>query len=116
MGLNLQLYGFVLVYFFALWHASILVKQNGRTSPRKPTSLWLEESKTESESDREAGKWSWRQEGGGDGGSGGRTRERRAPSRSEKVTEEDPTNPWLTCVCLHRTGAKILSEKQQLES
>lgn len=31
----------------------------------------LEESKTESEFDREAGKWSWRQEGGGDGGRGG---------------------------------------------
>lgn len=54
--------------------------------------------------------------GGGDGGRVGRTRERRAPSRSEKVTEEDPTNTWLTSVCLPGRGAKILHEKQQLES
>lgn len=63
----------------------------------------------------ESGVGGRRQVGGTGEGWVGREKEE-APSRSEKVTEEDPTNPWLTSVCLPRRGAKILREKQQLES
>lgn len=62
--------GCFFVFLFVLGHPSILVEQDGITSPRKPNSLWLEESKKESGSVKEAGKWS------GAGGVGERAAER----------------------------------------
>lgn len=71
--------GCFFVFLFVLGHPSILVEQDGITSPRKPNSLWLEESKKESGSVREAGV--------GPGGSGREQQKEGDPSRNEKATD-----------------------------
>lgn len=67
------------------------MKQDGRPSPGKPSSLWLKELKTESGSYREAGKRSRGGRGRAEA-QGQRTGEGRDSSRSERVSEGGPPN------------------------